>query len=219
MDVRKVNQWLAQHDVTLEQGFAEALRDIAYAYKRQGYTLEEVYRHFNCTKVDIFRWQNNPCSTHATTKAAKLKIVHRIAEILSMEEADMENLANKAGLSVEPRSNGLLVAMEHYHGKYADLQKKAAVSERMFQYYMSNKKEPTKEALLAIAIVLHLGESDIEKLLKSYGYCLSKSLPNDAVIQYYLQHRDQKSDLQLLETINEKLFELALPVLMTKNYR
>lgn len=181
--------------------------------------MEEAYRCFGCTKVDIFRWKNNPCSTQATTRAAKLKVVHRLAETLSMKEEDMESLANKAGLSAGPHSNGLLDVMEYYHGKYADLQKKAAVSERMFQYYMSGEKEPTKEALLAIAIVLNLGEADMGRLLKAYGYCLSKSLPNDAVTQYFLQHRDQRSEVQLLEDINDKLFELALPILMTKSYR
>lgn len=34
LDIQKVNQWLAQRNIKLEQGFAEALRDIARAYKK-----------------------------------------------------------------------------------------------------------------------------------------------------------------------------------------
>lgn len=91
---------------------------------------------------------------------------------------------------------------------------RAVISERMLQYYVSEKKLPTKQALLAIAISFELPQEEIETLLRDYGFCLSNSLPNDAVALWFL--RNNSPSLALVFSINEVLADLELPLLMTK---
>lgn len=85
----------------------------------------------------------------------------------------------------------------------------------MVQYYIAGK-EPTKQALIAIAIILEYNEIEIDLLLRKYGYCLSKSLANDAVVRWFLQSSDGYHCTKLLYNINETLDSLNMPMLMTK---
>lgn len=88
----------------------------------------------------------------------------------------------------------------------------------MFQYYMAGR-EPTKQALLALGISLGMTSDKIDNLLHMYGYCLSKSLPNDAVASWFLQNsilHEYGYDPLFLDSINETLAKMELPVLMTK---
>lgn len=83
----------------------------------------------------------------------------------------------------------------------------------MLQYYLKYKK-PTKQALLAIVISLHIPIDEIGLLLCKYGYCLSESLPNDAVAIWYLKnYYTQKNGDMTLNLINEVLERLELPLL------
>lgn len=99
------------------------------------------------------------------------------------------------------------------------MQRKAAISERMFQYYMAGTKVPGKEVLLALSISMELPVTKIHKLLYAYGYCLSKSLPSDAVILWGLERLNMYgSGVRLLLELNEILSDIELPMLMTKSY-
>lgn len=85
----------------------------------------------------------------------------------------------------------------------------------MFNYYRQH--EPTKQALLSIAITLKLSLNETDRLLHKYGYCLSHSLPNDMVIMYFLEtekHSNNRS--ALLEEINNVLYNMDFPLLMTR---
>ncbi len=143
------------------------------------------------------------------------------------------------------RKNAFALLMDSYTGKLCELQECALVSERMFQYYMAGR-EPTKQALLAVSIVLGLTYKEIQQLLNTYGYCLSNSLPSDAIVMWFLgrgngsRHGDRSEDAghrngshggsgghgdgnvnsgaRMLYEINEVLYELDLPLLMTKEY-
>ena len=86
----------------------------------------------------------------------------------------------------------------------------------MLQYIKSHK-QPSKETLLAIAISLGLGIDEIQHLLKKAGYALSPSLPNDAVVCWFLSgDRKTAGSVPVLFYINEVLDELKLPLLMTR---
>ena len=142
-----------------------------------------------------------------------------MGEIFQIGFRECEKLANKAGLSLHKYDNAIVSVVSKYDGKYIDLQRKASVSERMFQYYMSGTKLPSKEVLLALSISMELPVTIIHELLYSYGYCLSKSLPSDAVILWGLDRQNMHgSGVSLLQELNEILLELELPMLMTKNY-
>lgn len=93
-----------------------------------------------------------------------------------------------------------------------------AVSERMIQYYLAGKV-PTKQVLLAIAILLELPIKEAEELLWEYGYSLSYSLANDAVVRWFWENNSTLSGADLLYEINETLEYLNLPLLMAKQIR
>lgn len=175
----------------------------------------DVYEKIGCTKTDISRWRYNPCSTHATSRRAKYTVIIEAVKVFGLTKEEGEILANKAGLSLVCGSEGLGKLMREYSGKKCDLLAEAGVSERMFQYYL-NGKTPTKQALLSILIVLDLPCERIESILKTYGYCLSRSLPNDMVVLWFLTHKTEEKTTSLLMAINAVLYDMELPLLMTK---
>ena len=90
------------------------------------------------------------------------------------------------------------------------------VTERMLEHIKSGM-HPSKESILAIAISLGLNIAEIQAMLKSFGYVLSQSLPNDMVVLYLLEHNDcNNKENSLVWYINNTLEELNLPLLGTK---
>lgn len=132
-----------------------------------------------------------------------------------MSYEEMEMLANKAGLSLSEHEDGLSAVREKHTGLIKNLYENAQISERMFRHYKT--KEPTKQALLAIAVSLGMSFHETDALLHKYGYCLSKSLASDMVIRWYLTWEPEgKSSMDLLDTINGTLYDMGLPLLMTR---
>lgn len=86
----------------------------------------------------------------------------------------------------------------------------------MFQY-VKNDRNPTKETALAIAAAMNMSLEDTIRLLKSAGYVLSKSIPSDMVILWMLSNQEGKQNKSMLFQINETLYELELPLLMTRD--
>ncbi|MGL4549223.1 hypothetical protein [Eubacterium aggregans] len=152
---------------------------------------------------DLTLWKKNSCSTQAMCKLAKLRVVQRLIQFSDLTVAEGEVLANKAGLSLCQEKRGFEEILVGHRGKFCDLLKEAAISERMFQYYCSGKV-PTKQALLALVIALDLPVEEIEQTLCQYGYCLSRSLPNDQIIRFYLENSQVRGGM-LLSCINEVL--------------
>lgn len=178
--------------------------------------LDEVYQSIGCTKTDISRWKYNAASTHASVKKHKETVIRKAAVLFELSEAQAEMLANKAGLSLRPRENGLAKLLEKCGREQRRLLYQTAVSERMIQYYIAGK-ESTKQALIAIAVLFELRLQEIEKLLEQYGYCLSYSLEYDLVIRWCLENRTGSGGERILYSINETLYGLKLPLLMTKS--
>ena len=140
------------------------------------------------------------------------------AVLFDLSEDLAESLANKAGLSLRTGENALAELLKNCGSAKRRLIYHSAVSERMLQYYIAGR-EPTKQALLAIAILLGLAENEIEPLLGQYGYSLSASLANDAVVRWYLERGGRKRTPGLLDEINGTLYDLGLPLLMAKTIR
>lgn len=184
--------------------------------------LNDVYVKLGCTKTDISRWKNNPFSTHASTRLHKIKVVLKAMEILNLSQKQAESLANKAGLSLyshiatqtKPQDE-LKILLKNCGSKQRRQLYHLAVSERMVQYYLKGK-EPTKQALLAITIILGLTITETEDMLQNFGYCLSGSLVNDAVVRWFMENDNCATRTELLYSINETLDILDLPLLLTK---
>ncbi len=217
MNYRLINEWLGERGLVLEQGFVDALRMYMKTYKNNLVLLSEVYSLLSCTKADLSHWENNPCSTHLTSRNAKMRVINNAVKLFGLTREEGEALANKAGLSL---AGGGYVMKEFfgknsYHGSQNEFLRRAGVSERMFQHYMAGMA-PSKQALLALAIVSEMSLEMTEHLLECYGYCLSKSLANDMVVLWFLNNRKGESGTQLLTAANLVLESMGLPLLMTK---
>ncbi|MBE5981189.1 MAG: hypothetical protein E7249_19000 [Paenibacillaceae bacterium] len=219
MDYKKTKQWLDDHGVILEESFYTALNNLAKDYKKTNdlKLLEEVYQKLGVNKQAVSWWKNHPCSTQ--TRQSKIQLIVSCAEIFHLTTEETELLANKAGLSLSSDHNFSVYFRQLLNGRRGRCKSicdAANVSERMFQY-IKHYKQPSKETLLAIAISLGLGIDEIQHLLKKAGYTLSASLPNDAVVCWFLSG-DRKADgtVPVLFHINEVLDELKLPLLMTR---
>nr|WP_314465693.1 hypothetical protein [uncultured Clostridium sp.] len=219
MDYVKTKQWLDDHGVILEESFYTALNNLAKDYKK-AYDirlLEDVYQKLGVNKQAVSWWKNHPYSTQ--TRESKKQVIASCAEIFHLNTEESELLANKAGLSLYSEHDFCGYFRQFLNGgrgRCKSICEAANVSERMFQYIKSQKR-PSKETLLAIAISLGLGIDEIQLLLKKAGYALSASLPNDAVVCWFLSG-ERKTDgvVPVLFHINEVLDELKLPLLMTR---
>lgn len=124
-------------------------------------------------------------------------------------------LANSAGLTLYPSCGNLYEFLDmHYKGKLKNLYENAVMSERMLRHY--KKITPTKQALLAIAVSLNCGLSEVDALLRSYGYCLSKSSAADIAVMWFINNNTYKNGGRLLAEINIVLDNMSLPLLMTR---
>lgn len=123
-------------------------------------------------------------------------------------------LANSAGLTLAPICGNLYGFLTlRYKGKLKDLYENAVISERMLRYY--KKITPTKQALLAIAVSLNCGLLETDALLRSYGYCLSKSSAADVAVMWFINNTYRNGGRMLAE-INIVLDNMGLPLLMTR---
>lgn len=169
-------------------------------------------------KQHISYWQSTLFSSQ-TRRSVKLQTVHAAASLFDLSETQTESLANKAGLSLR-KSNDFVSILKHsicsYHGTQKDLYDEAQISERMFRY-MKNGTHLKKESLLSLAVTLELSLEKTQHLLQSAGFSLSQSIPGDAVVIWYFMHFNQiVLDSTPISYINEILYNLDLPLLMTR---
>lgn len=103
-----------------------------------------------------------------------------------------------------------------YLGTEKQLYDIAQISERMFRY-LKNGRYLKKEPLLSLAITMNLNLDDIQSFIKKAGFVLSKSIPNDVIIMWLLEHDERNNNsLNYVSYINEVLYDLELPLLMTR---
>lgn len=152
-------------------------------------------------------------------KNFKQKIIVNAKKLFELSDRQTEELANKAGLTLERQEAFpycLKLLRTKYEKKSRLFYKTANISERMYQY-INNDRNPTKQTVLAIAAAMDMNLEDTRRLLKSAGYVLSKSVPSDAVILWLLSgNESNQSTIPLLFQINEILYALDMPLLMTR---
>lgn len=99
--------------------------------------------------------------------------------------------------------------------KGKDLYRSALISERMYHYICSGKYI-TKHSLISIGIILNLDYEKIDDLLIKAGYKLSNSIVYDAIIKYQIVNINL-TGTKLLDKINDTLYSLKMPLLMTRS--
>lgn len=178
--------------------------------------MDSIYGALGCSKQNLSYWESHSFSTQY--RKSIYKVVYNAGCLFQMSYEEMEALANRAGLSLSKHEDGLSAVRKKYTGLIKTLYENAQISERMFRHYKT--KEPTKQALLAIAVSLGMSFHETDALLHKYGYCLSKSLAADMVIRWYLMlEPDCRSGMDLLDAINGTLYDMGFPLLMTRQGR
>lgn len=148
----------------------------------------------------------------------RYEIIERAGRIFSLNPNEKEMLANKAGLSIYGIENFHLflkniIASKKIKDK--ELYSSALISERMYHYICSGKYI-TKYSLISIGIILNMDYEKIDDLLIKAGYKFSNSIAYDAVIKYQIVNINLKG-IKLLDTINDTLYTLKMPLLMTRS--
>jgi len=109
--------------------------------------------------------------------------------------------------------NGFITA---FPGKIIELCEAAIVSERMY-FHIKLGKHLKKEPITALLIVLNKSLTCIQECLQMAGFILSHSLPGDMVIMWMIEHGlHEQKNISRVYHINEILYDLELPLLMTK---
>lgn len=183
--------------------------------KKTGTKPAQIYRSLGCSKQNLSYWENHSFSTQY--RKSVYRVIHNAGSLFKLPAEEMECLANKAGLSLCAHENGLSHVRAKHGGLLKNLYENANISERMFRYYKT--AEPTKQALMAIAVSLNMTLEETDELLHKYGYCLSKSLTADMVVCWHLStHASAAKGSHLLDSINETLYDMELPLLMTRQH-
>ena len=188
MDYEKTRQWLDVHGVILEESFYTALNNLAKDYKRTNdLRLLEEVYQKLGVNKQAVSWWKNHPCS-TQTRQSKIQLIASCAELFHLTAEETELLANKAGLSL----NG-----DHDFCGY-------------FRQLLNGRRGRCKS-------ICDAANDEIQHLLKKAGYALSASLPNDAVVCWFLSG-DRKADgtVSVLFHINEVLDELKLPLLMTR---
>ena len=100
--------------------------------------------------------------------------------------------------------------------KHKTIYTDSLLSERMYRHIKSGRYL-TKTSLLALTISLGCTIDEIHTVLQKAGYVLSESIVFDMVVLWLLQNAGGKKEKELLLCINDVLYELDLPLLMTRD--
>jgi|GEM_PF-554656 len=222
-----ISKWMREKGIVLEENFVFALERHIDHYKKSGVSASSIYSMLEIKHQYMAKWRTNPSTL--TKGNLKYKTILRAANLFGLSEIETEELANKAGLSIthlndletaEVQKNEIFARhfndiISTHNGKLKDLYDTAMVSERMFRY-LRNGKHIKKEPLLAILLTLTQQIGTIQDCLKTAGFVLSKSLPNDTVIMWTIENEPNYSETSFAYHINTTLDQLGLPLLMTR---
>ena len=149
----------------------------------------------------------------------KYNAIEAATILFALSSQEKENLANKAGLTLYQDSNFPLYLQTFIvksQKKHKTIYTDSLLSERMYRHIKSGRYL-TKISLLALTISLGCTIDEIHTVLQKAGYVLSESIAFDMVVLWLLQNTGGKKEKELLLCINDVLYELELPLLMTRD--
>jgi len=164
--------------------------------KSKAACLEDIYKLISITHQHVNHWHNNSAS--ALTKGFfKYNVILNAGDLFDLTDLQMEDLANKAGLSLKYNNKGFTKIFDKllsaYPGKMIDLCGAALVSERMLRYIKLGN-HIKKESILSLLIAMEQDIDNIQVILKAAGFILSKSLPQDVVIAWMMENELSRLD-------------------------
>jgi hypothetical protein len=196
-------KWLMENSELVNDDFYSCFSDIVNAVKLDIGGKCRVYDRLGVSRCDICRWKNDFCSGSFEKKR---RTVLKMREILHITDEQMINLLAKTGL-VPVRSNNGKTLSVTANRKLLD------ISDKMY-YHIKNGRHITKHSLVCIALFEKTGVSAVQEFLCRYGYCLSSSLLDDAVILEKIKRGETD-----ISDINTLLYDLKLPLIGTRLYK
>jgi hypothetical protein len=195
--------WLLQNSELDNNDFFTCFSEIVNAVKPDMGGRCRVYDRIGISRCDICRWKNDFCSGSFEKKR---RTVLKMREILHITDEQMINLLAKTGL-VPMRSNNEKTLSVTANKKLLD------ISDKMY-YHIKNGRHITKHSLVCIALYEKTSVSAVQEYLYRYGYCLSSSLLDDAVILEKIKRGETN-----VSEINTLLYDLKLPLIGTRLYK
>ena len=210
-------EWLRRNSLYLEKSFVQTFKHMAQKYKLEHNisNVEKVYKLLGIRKQYLSYWEQH---THSLRfKKGHYELIENAAKLFMLNEIEQEKLANRAGISMYKINN-----FDKFFREFLEIKKikgkklyeKALVSERMYHYICAGK-HITKYTLISLGIILNTNYLELDELLMKAGYKFSKSIAYDVIISYIIQNCNLKG-VKLLDYINDTLYTLNLPLLMTR---
>lgn len=134
-----------------------------------------IYSLLGCSKQNLSYWHSKQNSSNASKKA-KISVVLKAQELFSLSDEQAEELANRAGLTLDIRNGySLSEILRRRRLSNHRVYRNALVSERMF-FHCKNGAHVTKESLIAIAVSMGLTVDETDGLLRGCGESVNRIL-------------------------------------------
>ena len=202
-------EWLRRNSLYLEKSFVQTFKHMAQKYKLEHNisNVEKVYKLLGIRKQYLSYWEQH---THSLRfKKGHYELIENAAKLFMLNEIEKEKLANRAGISMYKINN-----FDKFFREFLEIKKIKGVSERMYHYICAGK-HITKYTLISLGIILHLNYLELNELLMKAGYTFSNSIAYDVIVSYIIKNSNLKG-VKLLDYINDTLYTLNLPLLMTR---
>lgn len=117
-------------------------------------------------------------------------------ELNYSDSNDLENKLNNLGVSFYDLLMSYISTREM---TVSECYNKALVDKRLFSKIKNNGYMPSKLTIVQFAFALKLTLEDTQKLLKTCGYILTDSLPNDVIVMHLISQRQFDVETLLLK--------------------
>ncbi|MDR0944497.1 MAG: hypothetical protein LBM41_08220 [Ruminococcus sp.] len=194
-------KWLSDNKICVEKDFYICFIDIISKYTKISGKCS-IYKKIGITRCDVSKWKTDFCSSKNKKKRYAVNHMKRLFGISEEEELA---LLEKAGLALFPEDfdcRGTLSRKKVSNG----------LSEQMYRH-IKKGNYITKRSLIPIVLCEKMSVTETQNFLGSFGYCLSTSLLDDAVILCEIA----KGEFNIY-VINELLYDLNLPLTGTRYY-
>lgn len=110
----------------------------------------------------------------------------------TFDEVEFELPYKKLSIIQDESFSEMIVRKIHELGiSNSECYKKARVDRRHFSKILSNPHyKPTKQTVLSFALALELTLDESNEMLAKAGYCLSKSIKFDLIIEYFIKNEE-----------------------------
>jgi len=202
VDHSKVNRWLKQRGIVLEQSFVSSLEDYVEEIKKDILSNQAIYNILGLSHQIISRWRASQNST-LTKGRLKYQAILNIGKLLGLSDIDTEKFANEAGLSLE------FIELDVENINNAKIARSIEISAELFPYNIPKTSYKKPKYITVI------DKSNYTGFVKRFNILMStydgkiddlcqSALVSDRMFRYIRsgKHLTKESILAILITIN-----------------